>query len=98
MPDVLILEISGATSDQYDKVNDLLGIDTRTGSGDWPKGLISHTGAMTAGGDLVVIEVWESTDAQAAFMDARLGPALQKAEVPAPSRMEWLTQLAHTST
>jgi hypothetical protein len=98
MPDILILEFSGGTREHYDQVNDLLGVDTRTGSGDWPQGLISHTGAATAAGDLVVIEVWESTDAQAAFMDSRLGPALHKAEVPPPTRIEWLTHLAHTSS
>jgi hypothetical protein len=98
MADVLILEFSGGTAEHYNSVNDLLGVDRRTGGGDWPQGLLSHTGATTADGNLVVFEVWDSKDAQAAFMNDRLGPALGKAQVPEPSRMEWLSFMAHHSS
>jgi hypothetical protein len=76
MPDALILEFTGATADQYKAVNAILGIDAATGEGDWPAGLLSHTGAAGAGGDLVVFEVWDSKESQEAFMASRLGPAL----------------------
>jgi hypothetical protein len=71
----------------YSKVNGVLGLDPNTGSGDWPKGLLSHVGA---GGNskVVVVEVWESRTAQEAWM-AKLGPALAQAGVPEPTRMEW---------
>jgi hypothetical protein len=39
-----------------------------------------------------VVEVWESQEAQAAFM-ARLGPALGEVGLPEPARMQWQTLL-----
>ena len=56
MSDALVLEFTGASADDYWAVNRLLGLDTATGSGDWPAGLLSHTGAEHADG-LVVFEV-----------------------------------------
>ena len=48
-----------------------------------------------AGGDkLVVVEVWESQEAQSEFMTSRLGPALGKANAPQPSRAEWFTHIS----
>jgi hypothetical protein len=91
MSEVLILEFEGGTADQYLAVNKILGVDSKTGEGDWPAPLQSHIAALGAAG-LVVVEEWESQDAQAAFM-ARLGPALGQAGVPQPSRMEWLSLL-----
>jgi hypothetical protein len=95
MSEALILEFKGATSDQYHAVNKILGLDPATGEGNSPAGLLSHTGAFGAGGDLVVFEVWDSQEAQAAFMAARLGPALGQAGVPEPSRIEWLSLEGH---
>jgi hypothetical protein len=97
MSDALILEFTGGTADQYQAVNANLGIDSDTGEGDWPPGLESHTGATDANGDLVVFEVWDSQESQAAFMGSRLAPALESAGVPQPSRVEWLTILGHRS-
>jgi hypothetical protein len=95
MPDALILEFTGATADQYKAVNALLGIDAATGEGDWPAGLLSHTGAVGAGGGIVVFEVWDSQESQGAFMASRLGPALGEAGLPEPTRVEWLSLLGH---
>ena len=95
MSDALILEFKGVSADQYNAVNEILGIDPVTGDGDWPAGLLSHTGAGGAGGDLVVFEVWESQESQGAFMSSRLGPALGKVGLPEPSRVEWLSLLGH---
>lgn len=97
MSDALILEFTGGTADQYNAVNTILGIDPETGEGDWPAGLLSHTGATNAAGDLMVFEVWDSQASQEAFMSSRLGPALGQAGVPQPTRMEWLSILAHHS-
>ena len=96
MSDALVLEFTGASADDYRAVNGLLGLDSATGSGDWPAGLLSHTGAEHADG-LVVFEVWDAQDSQAAFMAARLGPALGQAGLPEPSRVQWLTVLGHTN-
>jgi hypothetical protein len=91
MSEVIILEFADGTADQYSAVNKVLGINLATGEGDWPAGLQSHTGAFGDAG-LVVVEVWESQDAQAAFM-GRLGPALAEVGVPQPTRTEWLSLL-----
>lgn len=91
MSDALLLEFKGVTADQYKAVNDLLGLDQHTGAGDSPAGLVSHTGGTTADGGLVVFEVWESQEAQAAFMGGVLGAALGQVGLPQPSRVEWLT-------
>jgi hypothetical protein len=89
MADALILEFDGVGREHYDAVNGRLGIDPVGGSGDWPKGLTSHVGAAKPGG-WVVVEVWESKADQEAFMQGRLGPALQEEGLPAPTRVEWL--------
>ena len=49
MSDALLYEFRGVTVDDYLAVNAKLGLDPDTGSGDWPAGLLSHTGA--AGSD-----------------------------------------------
>ena len=97
MSDAIILEFRGATADQYRAVNSILGIDPATGGGDWPAGLLSHTGA-TGGDGLVVFEVWDSQASQAGFMQSRLGPALGQAGLPAPDRAEWLSIEGHHSS
>jgi hypothetical protein len=92
MSEALVLEFSGVSADKYREVNGILGIDPVTGEGDWPAGLTSHTGAATADG-LLVFEVWESREAQEAFMTSRLGPALGQAGLPEPARAEWMPVL-----
>jgi hypothetical protein len=99
MPEALILEFHGVTTDQYQSVNTLLGIDPMTGAGDWPDGLLGHVGAGGADGNLVVFELWDSQQSQQAFMAGRLGSALGQAGVPQPVRAEWLSVLGqHTPT
>ena len=83
MAESIILEFKGVGQNEYDQVNKVLGIDLATGGGDWPDGLLNHTGAVSANGDLIVYEIWESQAAQEAFM-ARLGPALHEVGVPEP--------------
>jgi hypothetical protein len=95
MSEALILEFQGVTVDQYNAVNTALGLDPITGVGDSPPGLLSHTGATTAAGDLVVFEIWDSQASQGAFMSGRLGAALVQGGVPAPTRVEWLTVAGH---
>ena len=96
MSEVLILEFAGATAEQYLAVNKTLGLDPATGEGDWPAPLQSHVASVGAAG-LVVVEVWESQEAQAAFM-ARLGPALGEVGLPEPARMQWQTLLGRHNT
>ena len=59
MADGLILEFDGFGADTYERVSGELGIDIESGEGNWPEGLVSHTGAAGDGG-FVVFEVWRS--------------------------------------
>jgi len=93
MAEVIVIEVDCDPS-LYPKVNQVLGLDPATGSGDWPKGLLSHVGG---GGDgtVVVVEAWESRADQESWMTAKLGPVLGQVGVPQPRRMEWLEMLGN---
>jgi hypothetical protein len=85
----LILEFDNIDVDVYNAVNDALGLD-RDGNGDWPAGLLFHSGGAKPGG-WVVFEVWDSQESQGRFMADRLGAALAGAGVTGPpARVEWL--------
>jgi hypothetical protein len=95
MADGLILEFEGFGADTYEQVNELLGIDMASGEGDWPAGLLAHTGGAKEGG-WVVFEVWSSRADQERFLAERLGPALAEAGVEGPpARLEWIEISAH---
>ena len=98
MSEAIILEFGEATQDQYNDVNNRLGLDPSAGEGDWPNGLLHHTGALTPGGGMVVFEEWDSKESHANFMESRLGPALHAAELPEPTRVEWLTVVGNYHT
>jgi hypothetical protein len=95
MSEALFFEFAGVSESDYQAVNAQLGLDPVAGSGDWPAGMLSHTGAAAPDGRFVVFEVWDSQESQSAFMDSRLGPALGKAGLPDPTRMEWLSVAGH---
>ena len=97
MSEALFFEFAGVSVDDYNAVNAILGLDPATGGGDWPAGLLSHTGAAGTGGGFIVFEVWDSQESQAAFMASRLGPALGQSGVPEPTRVEWLSVVGHYS-
>lgn len=82
----IVLEFDNVSPAQYKAVNDKLGIDATSGTGDWPAGLRSHAGGTTPDG-FVVYEVWESKAEQEAFMGSRLGAALGAVGVPDPRRI-----------
>jgi hypothetical protein len=93
MAELLITEIDGIGEAEYDQVNAELGVDTN-GGGDWPDGLIAHTAATTEKG-LIVIEIWESREAQEAEMP-KLGAAIQKTGLhEKPMRANWSKLKAH---
>jgi hypothetical protein len=95
MAEGLILEFEGIGREQYDAVNERLGIAPASGEGDWPAGMLYHAGGAKQGG-WVVFEVWESQEAQQRFMQERLGQALQEGGVTAPpSRVAWIDLAAH---
>jgi hypothetical protein len=82
MPYGIVLVFDGVGADKYWAVNEHLGIKP-DGSGDWPAGMLSHTGGPTATG-WVVAEVWNSKGDQESFMASRLGAALGAVGVPEP--------------
>jgi len=89
MSELLVLEFSTQDAVEiYKRVSRMLDVDPATGTGDWPPPLESHV-AGSSGDTLIVVEVWESREVQESFMQSRLGPALQEANVPPPSRVEW---------
>jgi hypothetical protein len=90
----VILEFEGVGEAQYRFVNTKLGIDTDTGEGDWPAGLLRHTAGATDDGGFVVFEVWETPDAQREFLRTRLAAAMQAGGVPEPRRATWVELLA----
>ncbi len=74
----LILEFEGVTEKEYFAVNKELGIDAETGEGNWPDGMIAHSAGLNEAGHLVVIEVWDTPEHQATFMEETLGAALDR--------------------
>jgi hypothetical protein len=82
----IVLEFASVTKQQYDAVNEKLGIDMASGTGDWPAGLESHAGGTISTG-FCVFEVWESKAQHQAFLSGRLGAALGAVGVPVPSRV-----------
>ncbi len=96
MPAELILEFEGVTDKEYFAVNEELGLDSTTGEGNWPDGLVAHSAGLNENGHLVVIEVWDTPEHQARFMEERLGQALVAAGIPGPpSAMTWIELVAH---
>jgi len=93
MAEVIVIEVDCDPA-LYPKVNEALGLDPATGSGDWPKGLLSHVGGGSEG-KVVVVEAWKSRAEQEAWMATSLGPALGEVGVPQPKRMEWLEMLGN---
>jgi hypothetical protein len=95
MAEGLILEFTGVGQEQYDAVNGKLGIDMASGAGDWPTGLESHTAGSTDDGSFVVAEVWSSRDAQADFMQTRLGDALAAGGVTSQPNVTWYSLIGY---
>jgi hypothetical protein len=92
----LILEFEGVTTKEYFAVNKELGIDPESGEGDWPDGMVAHSAGLNDAGHLVVIEVWDTPEHQAKFMENRLGEALAKGGVTGPpSSITWIELVSH---
>ena len=95
MAEGLILEFDGVDVEQYQQVNQKLGIDMDSGEGDWPAGLHTHVGGAKDNG-LLVFEVWVSRADQEHFLADRLGPALAEAGIEGPpTRIEWIEVAGH---
>jgi hypothetical protein len=92
----LILEFEGVTEKEYFAVNKELGLDPKSGEGDWPEGMVSHSAGLDDSDHFVVIEVWDTPEHQARFMEERLGDALAKGGITSPpSSVTWIELVAH---
>jgi heme-degrading monooxygenase HmoA len=72
---LMVMEAAGATAEQYERTNEIMGI---RGDEDAPEGLIQHVAAIDDGG-LVIADLWESEEDLKRFFDERLGAALEQA-------------------
>jgi hypothetical protein len=96
MAAAVILEFEGVTLEHYYAVNAALGLDPQTGEGDWPDGMVSHSAGLDEDGRLVVMEVWDTPEHQARFMEERLGAALAEGGVTdPPASVTWIELEAH---
>jgi len=71
---LMVMEVPGGTTDQYEKVNEIMGI---RGDEDAPEGLVQHVAATSDDG-VVIVDVWESQEALDRFFQERLGAALEQ--------------------
>ena len=95
MAELLMLDFDGVDEATYLKINAELGLNAQTGAGDWPAGLISHTAGVSDNGHGYVIEVWESQQAQADFMNSRLGAAMAAGGMTAAPQVTWARVVGH---
>lgn len=82
-------EVPGLTTEQYDKVNDAMGI---AGSASDIDGLICHTACATDSG-MAISDVWESQEAFERFINERLMPAFQQLGIEATGREPTIQQV-----
>ncbi len=73
---LITAEVPGMTVEQYDKVNELMGVSSASDV----DGLICHTAAVTGGG-MLISDVWESEQAFERFIKERLVGAFEQAGV-----------------
>jgi hypothetical protein len=74
MPVVMFMEVPGATTEQYDEINRIMGVK---GPEDEPAGLLSHVCAKTDTG-LLICDVWRSQADLDDFAANQIGPAAQQ--------------------
>src|SRR5215831_15482325 len=86
MAELLILEFEGVSEADYRRVSAQLGIDVDTGKEEWPAGQITHLAALGEGGRAFVVESWTSCEAQAEFMQNRLGAAMAQGGMTSTTR------------
>ena len=75
---LMIMEADGVTTEDYDRLNDAVGVH---GDEDAPDGLIQHAAGVDENGRFVVVDLWESEAKLEAFFE-RLGPAMQQVGMP----------------
>ena len=79
----MLMELTGATPEQYDALNREMDLTQQT----LPDGLVSHVAARSDDG-LVIFDVWESREAFDRFVQERVMPAAQKVLGPDAPQMQ----------
>jgi hypothetical protein len=81
-----VMEAPGATTADYDRANEIMGI---RGDADAPEGLVQHV-AASDGSSLVIVDVWETREHLALFTADRLAPALAEVGIRAQGEVRTL--------
>ena len=81
-------EIPGMTVEQYERVNELMGVSSASDI----DGLICHTACATDSG-MAISDVWESQEAFERFINERLMPAFQQLGIEATGREPTIQQV-----
>jgi hypothetical protein len=68
---LVVAEIQGMTTEQYDRLSEAMGIRDESNP---PEGLISHVAGPTED-RLLVVDVWESEEAFGRFFENGMGAA-----------------------
>ncbi len=75
---LMIMEVDGVTTDDYDQLNEVIGVRSDE---DAPDGLIQHAAGVDEDGRFIIVDLWESEEKLAAFFE-RLGPAMEQVGMP----------------
>jgi hypothetical protein len=75
---IMSFEVPGGTVEQYERTNEILGIQS---DADAPEGLVSHVCGVSDDG-ILIVDVWDSEESLNRFFEERLGAALNEAGVP----------------
>jgi hypothetical protein len=78
---VIAGEVPGLTVEQYEKVNELLGVSSAADL----EGLICHTAGPTENG-MYISDVWESQEAFDRFINDRLMPVFERLGIDGQTR------------
>jgi hypothetical protein len=76
---LMIMDLEGATTEQYDALNDAIQVDENN----LPQGLIQHAAGPTDEGGLLIVDVWESEEDLGRFFEEKVGPAMAQLKLPA---------------
>ena len=78
MPILMTLQSLGATAEQYDRVNEILGLHSDDNA---PDGLIQHVCGVIDDG-ILIFDLWESEEKLNGFFATSLGAAMHEAGFP----------------
>ena len=96
MAELVTVEVAGFDESDYKAVNQILGLDMYTGSGDLPAGMLTHAAGPMEGG-WKVVEIWRSREDQENFLHSRLGAAMQQAGATSQPKITWLSLVTYLS-